>query len=58
VAVDFGFDGTIDARFLMSNVRQLSVQLGDGNDGLSVIGAGVGDVPVTISGGLGNDAPG
>jgi hypothetical protein len=58
VAVDFGFDGTIDARFLMSRVRRLSVQLGDGNDGLSVIGAGVGDVPVTISGGRGNDAAG
>lgn len=58
VAVDFGFDGTVDARFPMSGVRQLSVQLGDGNDGISVIGAGVGDVPVTISGGLGNDAVG
>ncbi|HET7247232.1 MAG TPA: hypothetical protein VFJ07_20590 [Streptosporangiaceae bacterium] len=58
VAVDFGFDGTIDARFPMSGVRQLSVQLGDGNDGLSVIGAGVGDVPITISGALGNDAAG
>jgi hypothetical protein len=58
VAVDFGFDGTIDARFPMSGVRQLSVQLGDGNDGLSVIGAGVGDVPIAISGGLGNDAAG
>jgi hypothetical protein len=58
VAVDFGFDGTIDARFPMSGVRQLSVQLGDGNDGLSVIGAGVGDVPITINGGLGNDAAG
>src|SRR5690242_9212767 len=58
VAVDFGFDGTIDARFPTSGVRQLSVQLGDGNDGLSVIGAGVGDVPITISGGLGNDAAG
>jgi hypothetical protein len=58
VAVDFGFDGTIDARFLMSRVQQLNVQLGDGNDGLSVIGAGVGDVPVTISGGRGNDAAG
>jgi hypothetical protein len=58
VAVDFGFDGTIDARFLMSRVRQLSVQLGDGNDGLSVIGAGIGDAPVTISGGRGNDAAG
>jgi hypothetical protein len=58
VAVDFGFDGTVDARFLMSRVRQLNVQLGDGNDGLSVIGAGVGDVPMTISGGLGNDGLG
>src|SRR6266567_3957044 len=42
VAVDFGSDGTIDARFLMSRVQRLSVQLGDGNDGLTVIGAGVG----------------
>jgi hypothetical protein len=58
VAVDFGFDGTIDARFLMSRVQRLSVQLGDGNDGVSVIGAGVGDVPITISGGLGNDGGG
>jgi hypothetical protein len=58
VAVDFGSDDTIDARFLMSHVQQLSVQLGDGNDGLSVIGAGVGDVPMTISGGLGNDGAG
>ena len=58
VAVDFGFDNTIDARFLMSHVQQLSVQLGDGNDGLTVAGAGVGDVPVTISGGPGNDAAG
>src|SRR5215470_17620835 len=58
VAVDFGFDGTADARFPMSGVRQLTVQLGDGNDGLSVIGVGVGDVPITISGGLGNDAGG
>src|SRR5215472_5951838 len=54
VAVDVGFDGTVDARFLMSRVRQVSVQLGAGDDGLSVIGAGVGDIPVTISGGLGN----
>src|SRR5262245_23049864 len=58
VAVDFGFDGTIDARFLMSRVQRLSVQLGDGNDGVSVIGAGVGDVPITISGGPGDDAAG
>src|SRR5215468_3341523 len=58
VAVDFGFDGTVDARFPTSGVRQLSVQLGDGNDGVSVIGVGVGDVPITISGGPGNDAAG
>src|SRR5215831_7291368 len=58
MAVDFGSDGTVDARFLMSRVRQVSVQLGDGNDGLSVIGAGVGDVPMTTSGGPGNDAAG
>ena len=57
-AIDFGSDGTVDARFLMSRVRQLNVQLGDGNDGFSVIGAGVGDVPMTISGGLGNDGLG
>jgi hypothetical protein len=58
VAVDFGFDGIIDARFLMSGVQRLNVQLGDGNDGLSVIGAGVGDVPMTIRGGPGNDGAG
>ena len=56
--VDFGFDGTIDARFSMSRVQQLSVQLGGGNDGTSVTGAGVGDVPITISGGGGNDGLG
>jgi hypothetical protein len=58
VTVDFGFDGTVDARFSMSNVQRLSVQLVGGNDGLSVIGTGVGDVPITISGGGGNDAIG
>jgi hypothetical protein len=31
---------------------------GDGDDGLSVDGAGVGDVPITISGGSGNDGGG
>jgi hypothetical protein len=58
LAIDFGFDGTVDARFLMSRIQRVSVQLGDGNDGISVIGAGVGDVPITISGGPGNDALG
>src|SRR5215471_1802512 len=53
VTVDFGFDGTIDARFRMSRVLRMRVQLGDGNDGCAVIGKGVGDVPITISGGPG-----
>src|SRR5262249_10577807 len=58
VSVDFGFDGTIDARFLMSRVQRLSFLGGDGNDGLAVVGKGVGDVPITISGGLGDDGAG
>src|SRR5499427_6061851 len=58
LAVDFGSDGTVDARFLISRIQRVSVQLGDGNDGISIIGAGVGDVPITISGGLGNDGLG
>jgi hypothetical protein len=58
VAIDFGEDGTVDVRFLMSRVQQLNVQLGGGDDGLSLIGAGVGDVPITISGGPGNDGIG
>lgn len=58
LTVDFGFDGTVDAHFQMSRIRQLSVQLGGGDDGLSVTGVGVGDVPITISGGSGNDAIG
>jgi len=58
LTVDFGFDGTIDARFSMSRVQRLSVLLGGANDGTSVTGTGVGDVPVTISGGGGNDGIG
>jgi hypothetical protein len=58
LAVDFGFDGTIDARFLMSRIQRLSVQLGGGNDGTAVIGTGVGDVPITITGSAGNDGIG
>jgi hypothetical protein len=58
LAVDFGFDGTIDARFSMSRVQRLSVQLGGGDDGTAVIGTGVGDVPITIRGGAGNDGIG
>jgi hypothetical protein len=58
LTVDFGFDGSIDARFSMSRVQRLSVQLGGGNDGTSVIGTGVSDVPITINGGGGNDGIG
>ncbi|HYJ69167.1 MAG TPA: hypothetical protein VEX15_16075 [Nocardioidaceae bacterium] len=56
--VDFGFDATIDARFSMSRVQRLSVQLAGGNDGTAVIGTGVSDVPITISGGGGDDGLG
>ena len=58
LTVDLGFDGTTDARFSMSRVQRLSVQLGGDNDGTSVTGTGVGDVPITISGGGGNDGLG
>src|SRR5262245_6874044 len=58
LAVDFGLDGTIDAQFARSRVKRLNVVGGRGNDGLSVQGPGVGDVPVTIRGGAGNDGGG
>jgi hypothetical protein len=58
LTVDFGFDGTIDAQFPKFRVQRLSVQLGDGDDGLAVIGTGGIDVPITISGGGGNDGIG
>jgi hypothetical protein len=58
LAVDFGANGTIDAQFRMSRVQRLSVRLGGGRDGLSVIGRGVGDVPITVRGDAGNDAVG
>jgi hypothetical protein len=58
LTVDFGFDGTVDAQFPMSRIRQLTAHLGGGDDGLSVIGTGVGDVPITISAGSGNDGAG
>jgi hypothetical protein len=58
LAVDFGSNGTIDAQFRMSRVRRLSVRLGGGRDGLSAIGRGVGDVPITVRGGPGNDGIG
>ena len=58
LAVDFGFDGTVDAQFPMSRVQRLSVLAGDGDDGVDVEGTGVGDVPITISTGAGNDGGG
>jgi hypothetical protein len=58
LAVDFGFDGTVDAQFPMSRVQRLSVLAGEGDDGVSVVGTGVGDVPITISAGAGNDGGG
>lgn len=56
LAVDFGADGTVDAQFRLSRVQRLSVRLDGGRDGLSVTGRGVGDVPITVRGGVGNDA--
>lgn len=58
LAVDFGADGNVDAAFRMSRVQRLSVRLGAGRDGLTVIGRGVGDLPITVRGGAGNDAVG
>jgi hypothetical protein len=58
LTVDFGFDGTLDARFPMSHVQRLRVLGGDGDDGITVEGTGVGDVPITINGGRGNDGGG
>jgi hypothetical protein len=56
LAVDFGANGTVDAHFARSRYWQVQVFAGDGNDGLDV--AGTGDVPVTISGGAGDDGIG
>lgn len=58
LAVDFDANGTVDAQFRMAGVQRLSVRLGGGRDGLSVIGTGVGDVPITVRGGAGNDGVG
>jgi hypothetical protein len=56
VTVDFGIDGTVDARFARSQVQQIHVQLFGGNDGVAVTGTG--QVPVTVSGGAGSDGIG
>jgi hypothetical protein len=58
LAVDFGSDGTVDAHFAMSRVQGISVLAGDGDDGVTVDGTGVGDVPITVRAGAGNDGGG
>ncbi len=57
-SIDFNSDGTIDRRFSMTDVQRVSVSEGDGNDGITLEGVGVGDVPVTINGGNGDDGGG
>src|SRR5690349_7336816 len=57
-SIDFNNDGTIDRRFAMTGIQRVSVSMGDGDDGISLQGAGVGDVPVTINGGNGADGGG
>jgi hypothetical protein len=46
--VDFGFDGTVDAQFGRSSVNRLRLLAGGGDDGVSVRGVGVGDLPITL----------
>jgi hypothetical protein len=58
LAVDFGSDGSIDAQFRRSEFDRVQVLAGGGDDGITVEGPGVGDVPVTINGGAGNDGGG
>jgi hypothetical protein len=58
LVVDFGFDGTIDAQFRRSRVQQVRVLGGDGDDRMTVDGSGVGDLPITENGGLGDDLVG
>jgi hypothetical protein len=56
--VDFGLDRTVDAQFRRSRIQRVQVLTGEGDDGLSFEGSGVGDLPITISGGGGNDGMG
>ena len=55
LVVDSGFDGTVDAQFNRAQVQRLRVLGGGGDDGMSVDGSGVGDLPITENGGAGND---
>jgi hypothetical protein len=45
-----GFDGTVDAQFKRSRVQRVRVVGGEGDDGLTVDGSGVGDLPITMRG--------
>jgi hypothetical protein len=56
VTMDVGFDGVIDAEFPRSQVQRVRVFGNGGDDGMSVFGTG--PLPVSISGGLGNDSVG
>jgi len=53
LVVDFGGDGTVDAQFGRSRFQRVQVLPAGGDDGVSFTGTG--EVPVTISGGAGND---
>ena len=55
LTVDFGGDGTVDARFLRADYQRVLVNSNEGDDAVNVAGDGVGDVPLTVSGGLGSD---
>jgi hypothetical protein len=55
LTVDFGSDGRVDAQFRRSRFDRLRVLAGGGADGVTVEGAGVGDVPITLRGQGGKD---
>jgi len=56
LAIDFGGNGTVDAQFGRSRFQRVQVLAAGGDDGVSFTGSG--EVPVTISGGAGNDGIG
>jgi hypothetical protein len=56
LAVDFGADGTVDAQFGRARFQRVQVLPAGGDDGVGFTGTG--KVPVTISGGGGNDGIG
>jgi len=56
LAVDFGADGTTDVQFRRSRFQRVQVLPAGGDDGVGFTGTG--EVPVTISGGAGNDGIG